>query len=827
MSAHGGRPVGRSCALALLVAATTLFLQILVHRMVSAKLLNNFAFLVISLTMLGFAFSGVLLSRFRNRALENWEDVQAGSAAGLVVSILAVSVYFYHAPAGIQFTPVLSLFLREALEWMPAVLGFSIPFAFAGFMLGAMLADPTLPTRRVYGFDLLGSAAGAFVVIPAVRHLGVERALLLSCGVLLIGTILLVRPRRRATHVVLASATAVLVAAAWGQATLFQMRPRVGSMLALREAIGPPYGLEHLQWDPIARIEVTRIPPPSPESMPYPALIGDDAAFLDTFRRMLTQNDYAFTYMVDWDGQPDSLAGIEQTIYAAAYVASSIESPRVLVIGVGGGFDILAALRCGVRKVTGVEINHATVDIITRVYRDYCRSWVEDPRVRLVEDEGRRYLDTTHELYDIIQLSGVDSYSGTPGAAHVFSESYLYTAEAFDLYLTRLTDDGILNMMRAEYTPPREMLRAMVTAIGALRRAGVDRPADHILAVSARAGNFTALLVKRSPFTEAERNRVAFWAAKSPRLVLAASPEINGRMENAYQALLEQGRPERERSFVRAYPFDISAVDDDRPFFFRHSAWSHLLSRDPLLRGSYPQLEVTLVLLTAAVGLAVALCVYLPLRLLVGRGKEVHKRRRYAVFFSAIGLGYFGIEIALLQKFGLFLGHPNYALSVVLAALLMATGVGSFLAEATVRRLGGLRFASYALAGIVLLEYLVALPALPRLVGLSFALRVALAVLLIAPIGLLLGLYMPRGLDRLKAAGPALVPWAWGINGIFSVLAPVLAIAVSATWGMNALLLATIPLYLVAGWTLPSAPDGPPATRGNGGTFVTLNDLVP
>ncbi|MGD8896596.1 MAG: hypothetical protein PVJ73_11230, partial [Acidobacteriota bacterium] len=648
----------------------------------------------------------------------------------------------------------------------------------------------------------------AFIVIPAVRVLGVERALLVVCAVLLIGTVALARPRRRATHALIASAAAVLLAVTWSQGTLFQMRPRVGSMLTLRETLGPPYGLEYLQWDPIARIEVTRIPPPSPESMPYPALIGDDPAFLERFRRMLTQNDYAFTYMVDWDGQRDSLTGIEQTIYAAAYVASSVERPRALVIGVGGGFDILTALRYDAREVTGVEINGATVDIVTRTYRDYCRSWVEDPRVRLVEDEGRHYLATTNERYDILQLSGVDSYSGTPAAVHVFSESYLYTAEAFDLYLSRLTDDGILNMMRAEFTPPREMLRAMVTAIGALRRAGASRPAEHVLAVGARAGNFTALLVKRSPFTEAERARVASWARESPRIVLAASPEINGRMENAYQVLLEQGRPERERAFVRLYPFDVSAVDDDRPFFFRHSFWGHLFSRDPLVRTSFPQLEVTLLLLITAVGLAVALCVSLPLRLLAGRGAEVRGRWRYAAFFSAIGLGYFGIEIALLQKFGLFLGHPNYALSVVLAALLMATGLGSFLTEATVRRLGGLRFASYALAGLVLLEYAVALPALPRLVGLSFATRVTLAVGLITPIGLLLGLYMPRGLDRLKVDGPALVPWAWGINGVFSVLAPVLAVAVSATWGMSALLLATIPVYLVAGWALPSPPGG-------------------
>jgi spermidine synthase len=135
----------------------------------------------------------------------------------------------------------------------------------------------------------------------------------------------------------------------------------------------------------------------------------------------------------------------------------------VVAIGVGGGFDLLTALYFDASEVTGVEVNGATLDILRRVYRDYTKHWVTDPRVTLVEDDGRHFLAASDRAYDVIQLSGVDSYSGTPGAAHVFSENYLYTAEAFDLYLSRLSDEGIVNMMRLEWKPPREMLRALVT----------------------------------------------------------------------------------------------------------------------------------------------------------------------------------------------------------------------------------------------------------------------------------------------------------------------------------------------------------------------------
>jgi spermidine synthase len=149
---------------------------------------------------------------------------------------------------------------------------------------------------------------------------------------------------------------------------------------------------------------------------------------------VLTQNNYAYTYAVDYDGMRESLAGIEETIYAAAYQAGGTPAPRVLVIGVGGGFDILTALYFHADRVTGAEINGATVGILTRSYRDYFRPWVEDPRVRLVHAEGRHFLATEPGAFDVIQLSGVDSYSGTPGAAHVFSENYLYTGQAVDLY---------------------------------------------------------------------------------------------------------------------------------------------------------------------------------------------------------------------------------------------------------------------------------------------------------------------------------------------------------------------------------------------------------
>jgi spermidine synthase len=795
----------RAAALAFLTAGTTLFTQVLVHRVISAKLQNNYAFLVISLTMLGFAVSGALLSLLERRLVPRMPDVLVASAALFVVSLVVCSAVVCHADVGAQFPGSRAVFLQAAARWMPLAVLYAIPFGFCGLMLGLLLSAPDLPTRRVYFADLVGSGLGALVVIPAISSLGVERSLLAACAVLLVGTAVLVRPRGLTAWTLTAVAAAVVVAGAVAPGQLFRMRYPSGSILGNLSTAPPPYGLEYTQWDPVARIEVSRIPPPHPARNLFPCLIGANPDFHARFERLLTQNNYAFTYAVNYDGRVESLRGIEETIYSAAYQAHTTVSPRVMVIGVGGGFDVLTALAFDASRVVGVEINSATVDILTKRYRDYFRHWVTDPRLELVTGEGRHYLATHPETYDVLQLSGVDSYAGTAGAAHVFSENYLYTAEAFDLYLSRLRPDGVLNMMRLEYPYMREMVRALTTAVAALRRAGATRPADHIITVSAHDWRFTALLVKRTPFTVAEEDRVQTWAAPNPYLEVTASPRQRASTPNLYESFLALNDPRQEAAFIAAYPFDIAPSTDDRPFFFNYAFWSHLTSKDPVIIATVPTMEMSALLLAVLVGTAAVVCVVLPLAHVRRAASGLVHPVRWAIYFGGIAIGYLALEMALFQKFGLFLGHPNYALSVVLAALLVSTGLGSLASGAILSRLGPPRRAAYVLALIVFVEYFFAFPVLGQFSGLPLPARAAIVAILVAPIGIALGVFLPAGLGQLKMAGPSAAAWAWGVNGVFSVLAPIASVALSMTWGINALLLAAVPVYLVAALAMPDA----------------------
>jgi spermidine synthase len=786
-------------------------LQILVHRVISAKLESSFALLVISLTMLGFALSGVVLTRFRDAFLAHLADSVCSCAALLALCTLGGAIAFYHADV-FQAAAARPQFVRLFLAAMPHALFFAIPFAFCGLILGALLSASEFPARRIYFYDLLGSAVGAFAVIGIISRLGVENGLLLSCLVMLVGTVALAPPRATYARALVGIAAVAIALTGAFSGRAFDMRYPTGTLLSVIQHAEPPYRVETAVWDPVARIEVSRIPPLSPEGLGWPSLIGPNRSFHSRFRLMLTQNNTAFTFGVDYDGTKESLKGIEETVYASAYQATSVPHPSVGIVGVGGGFDILNAIYFDASKVTAVEVNAATVSILKDRYGDYFKHWVRDPRLHLVLGEGRNYLTSSNEKYDVLQLSGVDSFSGTPGAAHVFAESYLYTAEAFDLYLSRLTDDGILDMMRLEHWPPREMLRALTTAVAALRRAGVAHPARHIVTLTARpTPNFTALLVKKTPFTAAEVERLSKWANANPFLQVSGSADL-APDANVYQRFLTLDDPRLEDEFVAAYPFDISPAVDDRPFFFKYSFWWHVFPSEAMIWANTPVMEYSTLILLTVVGLAALACVYVPLRYLAGRPGGTPQTRRYGLYFAGAGLGYMAVEIALLQKFGLFLGHPNYALSVVLAALLFASGIGSLFSERIVGIFGAVRFVSYVLAAVILAEYFFIFPRLHSLITIPFAARVLLVFGLVTPIGICLGTFVPTAVERLKPGAPSYIPWAWGINGIFSVLSPILSVAFSMTWGINALLLSGVVVYLATGFALPAVVASTEAT---------------
>ena len=384
----------RACSLSFLVAFAALFLQVLVHRIISAKLLNDYAFLVISLTMLGFAAAGAVLSFVQRFVLDRPQATLTVASAAAALTALLATMAFYATDTRAAFVPHRPAFVSSFLDWAPFALLYAVPFGCLAFVLGVLLSARDLDTKQVYFADLMGSALGAVAVLPAIRHFGVEKSLLGLAFLLPLAALWLLRPTSRVARGTVLAVTAATALVAVKSATLLEMMPAKGSPADMLRT-GPQAPEEYVRWDPLARIELTPIPPPDPDTALYPSLLGEDRAFLARFEKMLTQNNYAYAYAVHYDGRPESFAGVDQTLYSAAYAARAQPPARVVAIGVGGGFDILTALRYGAGQVTGVEVNATILRLLRQDRREYFRAWVDDPRVRLVNDEGRHFLAGT------------------------------------------------------------------------------------------------------------------------------------------------------------------------------------------------------------------------------------------------------------------------------------------------------------------------------------------------------------------------------------------------------------------------------------------------
>ena len=519
---------------------------------------------------------------------------------------------------------------------------------------------------------------------------------------------------------------------------------------------------------------------------------------------MLLDGDAATPVVQFGDVAPSEMALLDWTLGSAAY--QLLHPERVLIIGAGGGVDVLTALRHGARTVDAVEINGAVIDFARGPLAARGGRAFEQPGVTLHEAEGRAFVRRSKDTYDLVQLSLIDTWAASASGAYSLSEGYLYTVEALGDDLARLAPGGALTVTRWDWTPPRESLRLVAVVDEALRRGGAAEPRRHLVVLG--LGRMANLVVKKSPFTPEELARVRALAAERGFFVVY-EPERPA--ATAYAAYLSA--PDRQ-AFVRGYPFDISPATDDRPFFFQFGRWSNLRLFGAGWKDNPLILSGRLVLVAV---LLQALALSLPLLVLALRGGSgagastgagptgpatgsVAGSRAIAAYFAALGVAFMLLEISLMQRVTLFLGSPVLAAAVVLATLLAAAGAGSLVAA----RRAAVQASPWpmlgAIAGLIAL-YAFGLSAVLRAgLGLGDAARVALAVVLVVPLGLAAGVPFPAALARLAArGGAAATGLAWGANGVGSVLGPILAALLALDVGLSGVMLLAGAGYVLAG----------------------------
>jgi hypothetical protein len=810
------------------LSASTLALEILETRIFSVVAWHHLTYLLVTVALLGFGAAGAFLTLFRRRLLARPAD-----------SLVACSLLFAATAVGTlallgRRPPDTARLLEGPLRAAFAFLDYGylvLPYFFAGLAVAIALAESGAPVPARYFWNLAGSGLGCWLFVAAITPLGAAGSALLCAGLGILAAACFgqaaARRWRAAAHALLAAGIALLAAtgpercARAADALLpFPFAATKTAARALRSL--PEARIVHTEWSPLCRLDAVDFGVQRPADS-YQVFQDGDAP-TTIFRAGFAAGDDEgaagspgpFAEALRRSPRFGLLPGGISPIYALAYLF--VEEPKVLVIGAGGGHDLLTAVHHGARSVRAAEINPVTAGWMRGRFRAFAGDPYRLPGVAVEVEEGRSLLRRTRERFDLIQMTGTDTYAALASGAYVLSESYLYTAEAMRDYFAHLEPRGVLAILRPDFEPPRENLRLFGLALLELRSRGVAAPSgcaavvlhDAVVPLEGREARarFAVSLFRPTPFAPAEVERLERFcdSHREDRIGFAPGRGTDG----AYSALARAVDERSEGAFFARYPFDVTPVRDDRPFFFQYHRWGDLRGQEGTISeeardwlaiiGEKPVgLWILLALLLQAT-VASSLLILLPL-LAVRAGRDPSRSRGTGaplLYFLSLGIGFIALEIATMQRTALFLGHPIYSLTVTLFAFLAFPGLGSLL---SVRLAPSPRTAARAAVGAIAAAAVLHALFLDRLfaaaLGAPFAVRVGLSLLALAPLGVALGIPFPSGLRILEAEAPDLLPWAIGVNGTASVLGSVATLLLSISLGFRACGLVAAGIYLL------------------------------
>ena len=760
-----------------LTTLATLLLELALTRIFSVVFYYHFAFLAISIALFGLGAGGVY-----SYVVAGWKRpffAKLGGLAAVNAGLVLVAL-------------VVVLGIRGELGYGTLALVYftsALPFFATGTIVSLAIAETIERVDRVYFADLLGAAAGCLLLIPLLDTLGAPNTVIVAALLYSVSAVIWfgLAPDGGWRGFALALAGALL---------LLLCANSFFPVIDVKYAKGKQLSRERfVNWNSFSRVALKTVPD---SGQPTIVIDADASTGIPGF-------DFSRLSESDREGLLFQGPGLVYTLRPGA---------KALVIGAGGGWDLARALASGSRDITGVEINPIIATAIMRErYPDLSRRLYFRPEVRIRVEDGRSFVRRSDEKYGVIQMTLVDTWASTAAGAFALSENNLYTANAFYEYLTHLSPDGILVFTRWGLDPPRESLRLISLARVALARLGETDLARHVMVVReggaaelARWGATDTVFIARSAFSDSDVARLRAAVPRGRFRFLYAPDET---IPNAFTGLIRSPDP---AAFERTYRYDVSSVDDNRPFFFytvqprdvgNFLKNASRLSADYNVNRAVPLLFGLLIVSLLATGIMLGL----PRALLGSRLPSNKSVLRFLWYFIFIGTGYILIQVALVQKFVLFLGHPTYALTVIIFSMLLSSGLGSYfsrrVAAGSEKRLGGvLVMVALLVAG---LAFSVS-PLLGAGVGLPMPLKFAISVLLIAPPGFLMGMPFPTGLRRLEEMHKPSVRWAWSLNAAASVLGSVAAIVLAIYLGLRETLLIGGAMYLCALAALQLSP---------------------
>lgn len=770
------------------ISCSVLMYEVLLTRICSLRLFFHFGYLIISNCLLGIGASGTLIFLLQDSWQKRKRFWITVFSVLYFLSLVAVYVFIlnFYIPKSAKFSDpsgMIRFFIFNVVV--------ALPFFFAGGAVGILLTSHAEVVNRIYFADLLGAGLGCLLCPLLLGSFGAGGCLivLLVWGV---AGIIAAWPDANRKFAMIGGAilAAILL---WQLPSLDRKYPVPGKdALDLTNKATVVFAKTRnvfSKWSVNSRIDVMAA------RLRMVFCVGDIREHLPPIpdELFISQDGSAGTVLVNFSEHPEALPLIENSMYSLSMRLK--QKPRVFIIGVGGGNDIWAAKVNQASYVKAIELNAPILEVHRKVAPHFSRLLLEDPTIHLVCDEGRSALMHEQGKYDVIQLSGIDTWAALASGAYVLAENYLYTKEAILGMYDHLAPDGIIQITRM--AADMESLRLIANINAALSERGVERLEYSLMCLRTSEDQLLAAMIKKGRFTNQEIQATEQFAKR------------NG-IEVAYLPLGQTGtlveqfiKTPDKKEFIRGFPRNITPTTDDEPYFFNFSQWSKPLHS--MVYVSEPtQVSVgNPFFLILQLGISVLLSlglIVLPLLLFRRRGMDWTGGGRTLVFFAGLGLGFIGIEIAAIQKLTLFLGLPIYSLAVSLASLLVFTGLGSLLSTNLFPPNRGRRIwlVPAGIALILMIFVLISKELILLFIGHPLYVRIPLAVLALAPIGLLLGVPFAFGIRLLNSVNPKLIPWAWAINACCTVIGSILSVIISMNFGFYAVLIVSAAVYLVA-----------------------------
>lgn len=765
----------RIYAATFIVAFSTLAIEVTLSRLLSVITFYHLAFFAVSTAMLGMTAGAVFV--YLKPSLFNTDNLYRGlfkSSISFALSIPVSVIILCIIPLSIDFT------LMNSLSLLVTTAACSLPFYFSGIIISAVLTRYNLPINKLYASDLIGAAFGCIFVLAGLEIFDAQSLILLSGAVVifaafLFGGELMAKKIKFLSYLLF---FVLLLSSTINQFTLNGIRP-----IAVKGKFEDAKNLLLERWNSHSRIIMSN------GGKDFPQYWGASP--------VAPAGKKYYQYWMNIDGEAgtvlrkySSIKDIEHLKYDVTNVAYFLrQNGSACIIGVGGGKDIQSAILFGHKKITGIDVNPIFVDLLEHRFRNIA-GIADHEGVTLKVDEARSYLSRTEEKYNIIQMSLIDTWAATGAGAFSLSENALYTTEAWKVFLNRLTDDGIFTLSRW-YSPANlgETGRVVSLAAATLLDMGINEPSKHIAMVT--IANISTLMISKQPLSNTDL--IALKKAVSDlKYNLAIIPGIEPENDVLRKIVMVKSREELTGN-IKDQPLNYEPPTDENPYFFNMLKIKSLKNMDNLgagvIKGNL-NATMTLVVLIGCLLLLTIATVVIPM------ASKSHKssRKTYvkglfasgAFYFSLIGAGFMFIEIALIQRLSVYLGHPVYALGILLFTMILSTGIGSLLSNnlQVAKKPLVYLYPFAAVLAIILLKFTLS-GIITMTITSGMILKIVISIIVIFPTGIILGIYFPAGMKLVKKQVASETTWYWALNGICGVLSSALAVFISIYAGIS------------------------------------------